>query len=99
MRTTISLDDQLLKRAKKAAAERGVSLARLVEEAVRDALSKKPPPASWSLPPPTGGDGLSAGVELTSNESIWSALERDDIDALQRMKQGSTGTGRSGKKG
>ena len=97
MRTTISLDDQLLKRAKKAAAERGVSLARLVEEAVRDALTKRPPSTSWSLPPPTGGDGLAAGVELTSNESIWNALERDDIDALERMKPGSSGRGRDGK--
>jgi hypothetical protein len=96
MRTTISLDDQLLKRAKKAAAERGVSFAQLVEEAVRDALAKKPATAKWSLPPPTGGDGLAAGVDLMSNESIAAALERDDIEALQRVNAGTTKR-RSGK--
>jgi hypothetical protein len=98
MRTTISLDDQLLKRAKKAAAERGVSFAQLVEEAVREALAKKPVPAKeWKLPPATGRDGLAPGVDLASNESIWGALERDDIEALQRINPGSISRRRDGK--
>ena len=97
MRTTISLDDQLLKRAKKAAADRGVSFAQLVEEAVRDALAKKPAAArAWSLPPPTGGDGPAPGVDLTSNDSIWAALERDDVEAYRQVSAGNSKR-RSGK--
>lgn len=97
MRTTISLDDHLLKRSKKAAADRGVSLAKLVEEALRELLAKKPAQKEWSLPPPTGGDGLAPGIDLTSNESVWSALERDDIEALQRVSPGGNGKHRNGK--
>lgn len=42
MKTTLNLDDQLLRTAKKVAAERGVTLTRVIEEALRAALV--PPP-------------------------------------------------------
>lgn len=78
MRTTISLEDGLLRRAKKAAAERGVSLARLVEDAVRAALDVKPGATKLTLPVSTARGGLLSGVDPSSNESLWAALERDD---------------------
>lgn len=40
MRTTLRLPDDLLKEAKKRAAERGTTLTALVEEALREALSR-----------------------------------------------------------
>lgn len=42
MRTTITLDDQLLAKLKKRAAESGTSVSRLIEQAIR--LLMQPPP-------------------------------------------------------
>jgi hypothetical protein len=42
MKTTLNLDDQLMRTAKKIAAERGITLTRVIEEAIRAAVS--PPP-------------------------------------------------------
>ncbi|MBI1948720.1 MAG: DUF2191 domain-containing protein [Deltaproteobacteria bacterium] len=79
MRTTVSLDDLVLKRAKQAAAARGVSLARLVEDAVRAELERKPAKgAVLELPVSTAQGGLRPGVDLRRNESLWEALEAED---------------------
>jgi hypothetical protein len=43
MRTTLVLDDQLLRRARKRAADRGTTLSALVNDALRDALREEPP--------------------------------------------------------
>lgn len=79
MRTTLAIDDALLKRAKKAAAERGTSLARLVEDALRESLDKKPPArASWRLPVSRASGGLRPGVDAARNETMWAAVEDED---------------------
>ena len=41
MRTTINLDDQLLKQAKAQAAASGVTLGRLIENALRESLVRR----------------------------------------------------------
>lgn len=43
MKTTLNLDDRLLRSAKKAAAERGVTLTQVIEEALAAALTMKDP--------------------------------------------------------
>ena len=43
MQTTLRLDDDLYRRAKAAAAEQGMSLTRLVEEAIRERLTRAAP--------------------------------------------------------
>ncbi len=40
MRTTLDLDDRLLKRAKHAAVERGATLTRFIEDAIRTMLEE-----------------------------------------------------------
>ena len=47
MKTTLNLDDQLLRTAKKMAAERGITLTQVIDEALRAAVSA----------PPRRGDG------------------------------------------
>jgi hypothetical protein len=42
MRTTLDLDDHILRQARKLAAEEGKSLTRLIEEALRERLAPKP---------------------------------------------------------
>jgi hypothetical protein len=66
MRTTVRLDDTLLREAKSHAARRGVSLTALFEEALREKLSRgsqskgKPPKKL----PTFRGRGLQPGVDL-----------------------------------
>lgn len=79
MRTTISLDDGLLRRAKKAAVQRGVSLARLIEAALRETLVAKPPLLGpLDLPVSTAHGGLRPGIDPSKNETMWAAIEADD---------------------
>jgi hypothetical protein len=42
MRTTLDLDGQVLRQAKKLAAEEGKTLTRIIEEALRERLAPKP---------------------------------------------------------
>lgn len=49
MRTTMIIDDDLLRQAKKRAAETGVSVSEVVNRALREALVERKTPAS--LPP------------------------------------------------
>jgi hypothetical protein len=51
MRTTVSLPEPLLENAKRRAAERGITLSALVEDAVRDhlAAAQSPPPPPFRL--------------------------------------------------
>jgi hypothetical protein len=62
MQTTLRLDDDLYRRAKTAAAEQGVSLTRLVEEAIRERLDRPAPsPRRLRLPVSTSTGGLAPG--------------------------------------
>ncbi len=78
MRTTIRLEDHLLREAKAQAARAGRSLNDFIEEAVRAALhndgrSQPVPP----LPLFRGGRGLRAGVDLDSNAALLDMMDDD----------------------
>jgi Arc/MetJ family transcription regulator len=82
MRTTIRLDDDLLARAKRAAAERGTTLTALIEDALRRALAPRPS-ADRSRPPlPTvRGDGLQSGVDLDDTAALLDRMDARDARA------------------
>lgn len=84
MRTTVTINDALLKRAKKVAAVQGLSLARLMEDALRRALDAPAAleSAGVDLPVSTVGGGLKPGIDPSSNQSLWAALEDEDRDGL-----------------
>lgn len=78
MRTTVNLDDALLGSAKQAAAARGTTLTRLIEDALREALARQPVAQSERVELPTsGGRGLRAGVDLNDSAAL-----RDLMDDL-----------------
>lgn len=78
MRTTIRIDDSLLAEAKRRAAGAGTTLTKLIEDALREALARRPPPKRERVGLPTfGGRGLRPGVDI--NES---AALRDVMDGL-----------------
>jgi hypothetical protein len=79
MRTTITLDDQLLAKLKKRAAESGTSVSGLIEQAVRLVIQAPPPSrrkARFELVSfGAGGSFSSRNIDKTS-----SLLEAEDLD-------------------
>ena len=70
MRTTIRLDDSLLRRAKAAAAASGRSLNDLISDAVRAALVSRPTPGRVAELPLYRGRGLQPGVDLDDSAAL-----------------------------
>lgn len=75
MRTTIRLDDPLLRRAKAQAAASGRSLNDFVADAIRAALSPRGTRAPAIALPSFGGRGLQPGVDLDDSAALLDRLE------------------------
>ena len=83
MRTTVRLDDNLLRDVKRLAAEEGVTLTAMLERAVREMLTRRRQPrARPSVPLPTfKGHGLQPGVDLDDTCALLELMERGDDPA------------------
>ena len=78
MRTTITLDDRLLERLKRRAAESGTSVSRLIERAVRLLLQASAPQQRDRFDLVTFGEG---GQFTTFNiDKAAALLEADDVE-------------------
>ena len=76
MRTTLSIEDALLARAKKRAARRGQTLGQYVESAVRrDLVAPEPTGSAPELPTFTRGTGMCPGIDASSNRALYDALD------------------------
>jgi predicted transcriptional regulator len=79
MRTTIRLDDELLAAAKRQAAERETTLTRLIEDALRAELARRPVESAERVELTTfGAGGLRGGVSLDESAAL-----RDLMDGLR----------------
>ncbi|MFO7531197.1 MAG: ribbon-helix-helix protein, CopG family [Candidatus Limnocylindrales bacterium] len=75
MKTTLNIDDQVMRDLKTEAARRGTTMSRLVEVALRQLL--KPEPYAPDLPPlPTfrGGREL---VDVSDREALYRVFDQD----------------------
>jgi hypothetical protein len=75
MQTTLRLDDELCRRAKTQAASQGISLTKLVEEAIREHLDRPAPTPRRQrlrLPVSTATGGLAPGFS-TLQEAVDAA--------------------------
>ena len=80
MKTTLNLDDDLLARAKALAAIERKSLTRLIEEGLSLRLCKASLDrhgAQPAIPVFSGGAGLRAGIDPSSNRSLLDACDDD----------------------
>jgi hypothetical protein len=79
MRTTLDLNEQLVRSAKKLAAERGTSLTAIIEDALREKLSRPKPEAAGKrrVLHTFKGNGLQPGVELGSTAALLDLLDHD----------------------
>ncbi|MDX8153818.1 ribbon-helix-helix protein, CopG family [Patulibacter brassicae] len=78
MRTTISVDDELLAAAKRRARQQGRPIGRVIEDALRRELAVADgDDARVPVPVFRGGGGPQVGVDVTSNRSLREALDAD----------------------
>ncbi|HUR78267.1 MAG TPA: hypothetical protein VMZ22_09995 [Acidimicrobiales bacterium] len=80
MRTTLSIDDSLLKKAKREAARTGKPLGAIVDDALRvlfaGGASRRPPVRLET----DGGSGVQPGVDLEDKDALADLLDRRDAD-------------------
>ncbi len=79
MKTTLDLDDELVKRAKARAARERKSLTALIEEGLRLRLRRRSAlrAATLDLPVFRGGRGFAPEIDPSSNRSIYDAADDD----------------------
>ena len=83
MRTTVTLDDRLLERLKKRAAESGTSVSKVVERAVRLLLRSPAPQQPERFDLVTFGEGgRFAPLNIAKTAAL---MEADDIDRFGRL--------------
>ncbi|MDR0417427.1 MAG: CopG family transcriptional regulator [Propionibacteriaceae bacterium] len=80
MRTTVSVDDVLLERAKRRAARDGRTLGQYVEDVLRRDLAAMPPQPGGPVELPTVPGGQPRpGVALDSNRDLFEAMDWEDL--------------------
>lgn len=79
MRTTLRLDDQLMRQAKQLAAETGRSLTAVIEDALREVFARRQPtaPDRRLELPKFGSGGLMPGVDIDHTASLWDVMDED----------------------
>jgi hypothetical protein len=80
VRTTIRIDDDLLKEAKAAASARGRTLTEFVEDSLRETLARRKTAAArqYVVLRTFKGEGLQPGVDLDDSAALLDLMERDD---------------------
>ena len=77
MRTTIRLSDELLKEAKRQAAESGTTLTAIIEDSLRERLYRGKGLAAARKPvrlKTTGAGGVRSGIDLDDSASLLEAM-------------------------
>ena len=75
MKTTLNLDDQLLRLAKKAAAERGVTLTQVVEEALSAAVLRPPQADTFRLSWAPVSGSRPPDVDIADRSALYDVME------------------------
>lgn len=75
MRTIVTLDDELHRRAKAYAARNGLTLAALVQEALRARLARSRGRRERVVLPTFKGTGLQPGVNLDDMRTVHDAMD------------------------
>jgi hypothetical protein len=79
MKTTIELDDELVRQAEAAAAASGQSLSELIGAALRLELGREADPTRRPVVLPSfKGDGLKPGVDLDRSAELREIMQRGD---------------------
>ena len=78
MRTTIRIDDHLFAELKKVAADTGKTLTAVIQDALRESLSRRQVTEQPAIDLPLfHGTGVMPGVDLSNSASLLDFIERD----------------------
>lgn len=75
MRTTVTIDDQLLIEVKTVAAQSGRTLSAVIEDALRASIGRRAEMGSAPSLPTISGGGLQPGVDLDDNAALLDLME------------------------
>lgn len=76
MRTTLNLEDELMRTLKRRAAETGRTMTELIEEAVREMLAQpREQPGEREFPWVTVRGRVRTGIDITDRDSLLEAME------------------------
>jgi len=78
MRTTLNIDDQLLKLAKHQAVEQGISLSMVIENVLRQSLLKPSVERKAVRLVTAAGSGVKPGVDLDSGRSLLDIMDEPE---------------------
>ena len=85
-RTTVRLPDDLIRRAKRSAVARGLTLTALIEEGLRRVLDETSKPQGVrrvSLPVSSATGGVMPGIDINNSAALQ---EIDDLEYLRRHR-------------
>jgi hypothetical protein len=83
MRTTLRIDEQLLRDVKVVATESGRTITAVIEDLLRESLARRrQAPAKKRVTLPTfDGGGLMPGVDINNSAALLDIMEEGDRDA------------------
>ena len=76
MKTTLNLNDEVLRRAKECAGRRGITLTRFVENALRSKIAASQTPTAFRLTLKTVRGTRPPNVDITDREALYDVLDR-----------------------
>ena len=76
MKTTLVIDDTVIRRLREVAAKRGVTMSELVEAGLRRVLDE-PGPQPGAPPPLPRWDGGGARIDVADRDALYALLDRD----------------------
>ncbi len=78
MRTTVRLDEDLMARVKRRAAESGRTLTAFIEDALRAALAQRPATKARRKLNTYGSKGVLPGIDLDDNRALRDLMDSSD---------------------
>ena len=75
MRTTVDLPDELMRRAKKRAADQNLPLRDVIEAALREYLSERPKSTGYKFRWTPDKGELMPGVDLDDRDALWDLMD------------------------
>ncbi len=88
MKTTLEIDENVMRELKKKAAAQGRTMSELVETALRMLLDERP--GSKELPPLPTWDGGAPLVDVADREALYDLFDEDD-PMIQELKKPRSG--------
>jgi hypothetical protein len=77
MRTTVNIDDPVLKDLKKIQQKEGKSLGRLISDLLAQALGERKSARAPTKPPQWISKRMGARVDLADHEAVYAAMEQE----------------------